>query len=205
MTTSIYNFNKIAVRNSQPYFQLSNEQLDKIGNTMIFLSKAIPNLSKTKLLKLLYILDEFSISKSGIPFFNLQYKVWKLGPVTEEVFVELSDKPVRFEKYVDVILENGGTYIYPKSDFCDDEFSDNDLELLYDLSIRFKDTPAKELIEYTHRPNSPWRNTAEESGVYELLEKGEITNTEIIVNMGYLVSHDERKKNIFEHYIEEKQ
>lgn len=199
MTTPTFDFSKV----STPYFQLTEEQLDKLGNAMIFLSKAIPDLSKTKLLKLLYMLDELSISKSGIPFFNLQYKLWKLGPVVEEVFVELSDKLIKFEKYIDVKFENGGAYIYPKIDFCDDEFSDNDLELLNDVSIRFLKTSAKELIKYTHRLDSPWRNTAEVNGVYEKLEEGVITSTDIIIDMKCLVNHNEYKKCIFEHYIEE--
>ena len=190
------------LKTNKPYFRLTDEQLDKIGNAMIFLSKAIPGLSKTKMLKLLYLLDEFSISRSGIPFFNLQYKVWRLGPVAQEIFVELSDKLIKFEKYIDV-ESNGGTYIRPKSDFCDDEFSDNDLELLKEFSAKFKSAAARDLIEYTHKPNTPWRSAAEEYGVYELLENGTITNTDIVINMGSLVSNDARKKSIYEHYIEE--
>jgi len=178
--------------------------MDKIGNSMIFLSREIPNISKTKMLKLLYLLDEFSIKNSGIPFFNLQYKAWKLGPVSEEIFVELSDKPLRLGKYIDIQNTDNGTYILPKSNFCDDEFSDNDIELLEDTAKKFFNTTAKELIAYTHRPNSPWRNTAEEKGVYDLLEQGLINNTEIVIDMSCLVNHDERKKSIFELYVEEK-
>ena len=189
---------------TKPYFQLTDEQLDKIGNAMVFLSKEIPELSKTKMLKLLYLLDESSISKSGIPFFNLQYKIWKLGPVAEEIFVELSDKPLRLGKYIGLKSTDGGTYIYPKSDFCDDEFSDNDLELLKNFSVKYRNVPAKDLVDYTHSPNSLWRNTAEEYGVYELLESGAITNTEIVMDMSCLVRDDVRKRNMFEHYIEEK-
>ena len=46
------------------------DQLDKIGNTAIYLINAIGALSKTKLLKLLYILDELSIKRSGIPLMD---------------------------------------------------------------------------------------------------------------------------------------
>ena len=53
------------------YTQYNEAQLNKIGNTAIYLSERIPNLSKTKFLKLLYILDELSIKQSGIPFLNL--------------------------------------------------------------------------------------------------------------------------------------
>ena len=66
-----------------PYIKFSSEQLEKIGNTVVYLADRIENLSKTKLLKLLYILDEISIKKSGIPMLNLKYKVWKFGPVSE--------------------------------------------------------------------------------------------------------------------------
>ena len=190
--------------NTKPYFQMTNEQMDKIGNAMIFLSKEISNISKTKMLKLLYLLDEFSIKNSGIQFFNLQYKAWKLGPVSEEIFIELSDKPLRLGNYIEIQHTENGSFILPKSDFCDDEFSDNDIELLEDIVKKFSATPAKQLIEYTHRPNSPWRNTTEENGVYDLLEQGDINNTEIVIDMSSLVSHDERKKSIFEQYVEEK-
>lgn len=183
---------------------MTYEQMDKIGNSMIFLSKEIPNISKTKMLKLLYLLDEFSIKNSGIPFFNLQYKAWKLGPVAEEIFIELSDKPLRLGKYINIQNTEKGSIILPKSDFCDDEFSDNDIELLEYIAKKFKDVSAKQLIDYTHRPNSPWRNTVEENGVYDLLEQGNINNTEIVIDMSCLVSHDECKKSIFELYIEEK-
>lgn len=190
--------------NTKPYFQVTNEQMDKIGNSMIFLSKKIPNVSKTKMLKLLYLLDELSIKNSGIPFFNLQYKAWKLGPVSEEIFIELSDKPLRLGKYINIQHTENGSFIVPKSDFCDDEFSDNDIELLEYVVENFSNISAKQLIEYTHRPKSPWRNTTEENGVYNLLENGDINNTEIVIDMGYLVRHDKLKKSIFEQYIEEK-
>ena len=57
------------------YTQYNEAQLNKIGNTAIYLSERIPNLSKTKFLKLLYILDELSIKQSGIPYLKLDYKV----------------------------------------------------------------------------------------------------------------------------------
>ena len=48
-----------------PYIKFTNEQLEKIGHTVVYLAERIPELSKTKLLKLLYILDEISIKKSA--------------------------------------------------------------------------------------------------------------------------------------------
>ena len=43
------------------YVQYREDQLEKLGNTAVYLSDHISDLSKTKLLKLLYLLDERSI------------------------------------------------------------------------------------------------------------------------------------------------
>ena len=60
----------------------------------------------------------------------------------------------------------------------------------------------KELISYTHRINSPWYNTAKENSVLELLENEIINNTEFVIDMRKIVSHDERKLEIYSEYIE---
>lgn len=185
-----------------PYIKLSEYQIDKIGNTLIYLSNRIGGLSKTKALKLIYILDELSILKSGIPFFNLKYKVWKFGPVSEEVFIDLSDEPVILKDYIDINTGETGTIIKPMTKFNDDEFSDNDIDLLDYVIEEFGHKSAKELVSYTHRPNSPWYNTAHQNSVLELLNNEEINNTEVVVDMSSLINHDERKKAIYNDYIE---
>lgn len=186
--------------NLVPYVKFSTDQLDKIGNTVIYLAERIPHLSKTKLLKLLYILDEISIKKSGIPFLNLKYKVWKFGPVSEELFIDLSSEPVLLDKFID--RDNDGNYIKPKVAFNDDEFSDNDIDLMDSVIDRFGNKSAKDLVSYTHRINAPWHNTAKEYSVLDLLEKEIINNTEYLINMGQIVSHDGRKSEIYSEYIE---
>jgi len=190
---------------SKKYFQLSAEQINKVGNAMIYLSEKMPGISMTKMLKLLYLLDEFSIKKSGIPFFNLQYKVWKLGPVAQEIFVELKDKLFRFEKFITIKNTEKGTVICPKAEFCDDEFSDNDIDLLKDVSIEFFKTTGNQLILYTHRPNTPWRKSAEENRVYELFNQESINSTDFVIDMSCLISDDERKMGIYQQYTQEYQ
>ena len=188
---------------NKKYFQLTQEQIDKVGNAMIYLSQKIPEISKTKMLKLLYLLDEFSIKKSGIPFFNLQYKVWKLGPVANDIFVELSDRLCLFGKYIKVKADNDKITIYPKAEFSDDEFSDNNIDVLNAIVDTYRTSTAAELINLTHMPNSLWRKTAEENGVYELLKNGCINSTDFVIDMGNLVSDDELKNWMYQHYIEE--
>lgn len=188
--------------NRMPYITYTHNQLEKIGNTVVYLSEQIPHLSKTKLLKLLYILDELSIAKSGIPFLNLKYKVWKFGPVSEELFIDLSSEPKLLENFIAKNDSEGVNYIIPTVAFSDDEFSDNDIELMDLVIKKFGKLSAKDLITYTHRKNAPWHNTAIENAVLDLLESETINNTEFIIDMGQLVSHDSRKKELYLEFIE---
>lgn len=185
-----------------PYIKLSKDQIVKVGNSIIYFSEKIGKLSKTKILKLLYILDELSIKRSGIPFFNLKYKVWKFGPVSEEIFIDLSSEITLFKNYIERISEEGATIIKPIIDFNDDEFSDNDIDLLDFVIEKFGSKTAKDLVYYTHRKNSPWHNKVKENAVLELLEKEEINNTALLIDMSSLINHDERKKAVYEDFIE---
>lgn len=183
-----------------PYIKFNSDQLEKIGNTVVYIADRIPQLSKTKLLKLLYILDEISIKKSGIPILNLKYKVWKFGPVSEELFIDLSSEPTLLEKFIN--RDSEGNYIVSKVHFNEDEFSENDIELMDFVIEKYGNKTAKELISYTHRVNSPWYNTAKENSVLDLLESETINNTEYLIDMGMIVSHDERKLEIYSEYLE---
>ncbi len=186
--------------NMVPYIKFNSEQLEKIGNAVVYLADRIPNLSKTKLLKLLYILDEISIKKSGIPILNLKYKVWKFGPVSEELFIDLSSEPKLLEKFIN--RDSRGDFIVSKVKFSEDEFSENDIELMDFVVEKYGNKTAKELISYTHRVNSPWYNVAKENAVLELLESEVINSTEYLIDMSMVVSHDVRKLEMYSEYLE---
>ena len=185
---------------SDYYTQFSQDQLSKIGNTIIYLCQKIDKLSKTKLLKLLYILDEISIKRSGIPILNLKYKIWKFGPVSEDIFVELSSEPSFLKPYFIKKIVGDNSYIEANGQFIDDEFSQNDMDLLDYVITEFGGKSAKELINYTHRENSPWYNSAKKNLVLELLQNEQINNTEFIVDMAELVKYDERKSALYEEF-----
>lgn len=186
------------------YIKYNEIQLAKIGNTVVYLSDKIPYLSKTKLLKLLYILDEMSIKKSGIPFLNLKYKVWKFGPVSEELFIDLSSDIKLLKDYVikNFNEEIGTSYLSPIAVFNDDEFSDNDIELMDFVIAKFGNKSAKDLVSHTHRKNAPWYNTAKANNVLELLENEDINNTEYLIDMEQLIAHDDRKREVYSEFIE---
>jgi hypothetical protein len=182
------------------YTEYSKEQLDKVGNAAIYLSERIAQLSKTKFLKLLYILDELSIKQSGIPFFNLDYKVWKFGPVAEPIFIDLSSEMTLLAPF---IKSDKNGHISAKKSFNDDEFSDNDIALMDRVIEDFGYKTAKELVFYTHNEDSLWNKTAKKHNVLALLEKETINSTNLYLNLADLVADDPRKKAIYEDYIEQ--
>lgn len=189
--------------NEKAYYILSRDQIEKVGNAAIFLSTRVNDLSKTKFLKLLYILDEVSIQKTGVPFFNLRYKVWKLGPVSEEMYVDMTDGFKILGKYVvGEVREGDQIYLDAAAKFDDSEFSEVDIDTMELVISRFGKKSANQLIEYTHRNNSLWYRTAAENNVLDLLEKEKINNTEHIIDLGRLVVHDSRKRQIYLDYIE---
>lgn len=180
----------------------TQDQRDKVANTIIYLANNISNLSKTKTLKLLYILDEISIKQSGLPFLNLEYKVWKFGPVAQEIYVELSSEPSFLKGKIAHKNSHGHDYITSTADFCDDEFSENDIELMDRVIAQFGSMNTKELIDYTHRTTSLWYITAKRNGVLQAIETETINTTDIAIDLSELASYDARKLALYRSYAE---
>lgn len=182
----------------------TKDQIDKIGNTIIYLSKNIIDLNKTKILKILFLLEEASIKKFGFPFFGIDFQIWRLGPVPKDIFIDLSEEvPMLLSSYVKRD-ENNPLNFNGIADFNDDEFSDDDMEILKIISTFSKNKTASELVNYTHNHNSLWRKSAMQNGVLELLEQGLTNSTEYTIdfsllfeNNPYLLKHfQEVKENL---------
>ena len=182
-------------------YKFSKEQIDKLGNTIRFFTKT-KSLSKTKLLKLIYLLEELSIKKSGIPFFNFGFYVWKFGPVVPVIYVELSTEPTLLKNYFDRNYTENHSTITCKGNFCYDEFSENDIDLLNYVDNHFGNMSTPELIKLTHRENSPWYIAAQNNNILDQLENGEINMTEIPLDIFTLIKHDVIKAHVYNNYIE---
>jgi uncharacterized phage-associated protein len=184
----------------EPFFY-TRPQIDKLGNAIIYLATQIPNLNKTKLLKLIYLLEEISLKKYGFPFFNIRFDVWKFGPVSKDVFVELSDTPDLLDRFIRIEKAEDATLIRPKMPFDDDEFSDNDLALLEYVTTTFRHATAKQLVDYTHRKHAPWYQTALRYGLHQPFALGQLNSTNIEIDFSYLF--EDEKSKLF--YLENKE
>lgn len=131
---------------------------EKIGNILILLSSKIQPLYHTKLLKLLFLIDERSINETGMPITWLDYKAWKLGPVSPEIY-DLRFLNCPYQEYVNIIREDQGTRIIPAVDFDDAVMSDYDMSILNEIISKYQYTPAAELVNLTHEPDGLWNKT----------------------------------------------
>jgi uncharacterized phage-associated protein len=175
----------------------TKNQINKLGNALIYLCKKMQEageqVSKTHLLKLVFIIEEIAVKKYGIPFFDLRFDVWQLGPVSKDLFVELSEEPDLLAPYISRQIVNGNVFVQAKKEFSDDEFNDNEVKLLEEISRRFLYCTAKELIDFTHRSDSIWYRTALKNGVLDLLESGQMKTTNIEIPLHEVIEDEEEK------------
>ena len=146
-----------------------NQLNSKIGNLLNYLSTQIPDLSMTKALKLLYLIDETSYMHTGVSVTWLDYKVWEMGPVAEELYNELrydqsllqGGEAVNLEEFIETEKTDGfggqtQIIIHPKGGYRLDDFSPYEKELVDNVIDRFGTYTAKQLINLLHEENTLW-------------------------------------------------
>lgn len=173
----------------------SKSDIEKIGNTIVFFSERIPDLSKTKLLKLLFLLEETYVRNYNLPFLGLEFEVWQAGPVARDIFIELADEPNLLNNFIATNKTSDATFVKALKPFNDDEFSDNELDTLDFVVETFGSLTATKLVEITHRKNSAWYQVAKEKGLLDAFNAGLANSSDEKIDFtSYL---DERGKEIF--------
>lgn len=135
----------------------SDAQIDKIGHLLVYITDKLGATSKTKLLKLVYIIEEEYIKKAGVSLTPLSFTHLPLGPVSTFINNQISKNRTPLNQYVHIEREGTLRSITPKIQFVDDEFSEFDLEIIDSVLNKFGKLSATELISYTHREGSIWK------------------------------------------------
>jgi len=177
-------------------------EIAKIGNAIIYFAERIKPLPKTKLLKVLYFLEEASVKKWGSPFLGLKFDVWHLGPVARDIFVELSSEPVLLGEYIQCVEDGDSRIVVPKCPFSDDEFSDNEIDLLNLVVESYGHLTGNQLIRLTHNKHSLWYHTAQRHQVLSYLEQGRQTTTDFSIDFTDLLEEEPEKKAFYQECLE---
>ena len=167
----------------------TEQQIEKLGNALVYLATNVGEFNKTKALKLLFLLEEKSIKSFGVPFFGFDFKVWQFGPVVPLVYNDFQKGLKILGKYIKKVDPNIDEY-EAVSEFCDDEFSDNDICLLQDVVQFSKHKTAKNLVDFTHKKGSLWHYSVFENKLQERFNTG-LTTTDISINFSSLVEENQ--------------
>lgn len=173
----------------------NSHQIDRIGNAVVYLAQKIKGLNKTQLLKLLYLIERVSVVKYQRPFFNMEFEVWKYGPVAKDVFIELTPDGSMLSRYIKTDCDcTKTTTIIPVSNFCDDEFSDADIELLDAVIEQYGELSATQLVAVTHKKNDLWYKLAVENELLDDFENGKRTSSRVTIDFSKLLDGCDLKK-----------
>jgi uncharacterized phage-associated protein len=140
----------------------------KIGSLLNYMSSKIPNLTMTKALKLLYLIDETAYIRTGVSVAWLDYQVWKMRPVAEELYNELrydqklvqDGQPLNLEPYISTKKEatpkGPAITILPKGSTDTSDFSPFEMELIDNIIDRFGSYTGNQLTDLLHEKNTLW-------------------------------------------------
>ena len=142
---------------------------EKLLNALVYFSKNTKACGKTKLFKLLYFLDFIHFRETGKSVTGLDYYAWERGPVPQDLFFEMEQSNSDLKETIALLKaadddDSRLCRIISKRPFDLKWFSKRELRLLETLSYIFRDAPAKDIVEVTHLPGTPWDRTMREKG-----------------------------------------
>lgn len=157
---------------------LSRER-EKLLNAIIFFCNYTKHCYKLKLMKLLYYLDFWHFKETGKPVTDQIYKAWKMGPVPQKIYNELSpdknpDDLREFlfveEEVFDEINNKRKLVIKPQKPFNEKIFTKREIEVLKKVAEIFYEATGEQIKDSTHMKNAPWDKTVKEKGEFSEID-----------------------------------
>lgn len=170
----------------------TNKEL--IGNLIILLTERCKPLYHTKMMKLLFLIDQEATIEKGAPLTWLEYKAWKFGPVSQDLFYSKNEGFNKFSKYVAFEKKNNSVLVKPVKSFDDAEFSEWDLEIIDNVLKKYGGKTSDELIQLTHEKDSLWDKIIKRTGVKFSADN---QTSDEIINFLELIENDDFKKSIY--------
>ena len=156
--------------------QVSHDR-EKLADAVLFFVTHTNNCGVTKLLKLLFLLDFEHFRQAARSVTGLTYKTWPQGPAPYDVWSEVKGGAKTF--LADAVTveyvpneEKGKTFarIKPVRDFDGKFFSRRERKILEHLAEIFREATTDQMVEVTHRPESPWFKTKKAKGMDAVID-----------------------------------
>lgn len=170
----------------------------KNGILLAYIANKIPNIRLRKLLKIVYLIDEYFMKMRGFPLTWFEYYAWAKGPVAPEVY---DIKNNAFAEFVSLkrdennkcIINSVQPYeflIYKEMD----EFSQSEISAIDKLLAEYKDKSADELSDLTHVPDSIWSKVVAQNHISFDIQK----TSEYPVPLTMLFEDGDERLDVFE-------
>lgn len=124
-----------------------------------------PYLYSTKLMKLLYIIDEESVIKTGVPITWMKFYIYSKGPLPEKLWLSLRTDNDIFKDYINLEYNQLGYKITANGKWGLGEFSINEKIIIDETLDKFENNKVSYLIDYTHRKGGLWDKLVEEKNI----------------------------------------
>lgn len=173
--------------------KFSESDRQKLGNAVNYIAAHARYPYKTEVLKLLFLMEERMVQQYHVPFLGIPFSTWRMGPVSVDVFEELSDGPVLLADFIALEFNGQGIKVTPKKAFCDDEFSDVEIRMMEEVMAQYGKMNSEELIAETHKKGSLWRQTAEEAGLLNDFEMKRANSSTVVIDMARGLSETDRE------------
>lgn len=165
----------------------------KLGNVVSYIARHAKYPYKTEILKLLFLMEEQMVLRYHVPFLGIPFSVWRMGPVSVDVFEELSDGPSLLEEYISIQTNGQGIKVSPKCEFEEDEFSNAELDMMKSVIMKYGQMNSEELIKETLREGGLWKLTAAEYDLLEDFDNKRANSSSVIIDMGRCLCPDDRR------------
>ncbi|MFW2551498.1 type II toxin-antitoxin system antitoxin SocA domain-containing protein, partial [Klebsiella pneumoniae] len=86
-----------------------------------------------------------------------------------------------------------GNRVIPIREFCDDEFSDAEINVMESVMKKYGSMTSEQLIAETHREGSLWWNTAKETGLLQDFEDKRASCSNVVLDFGRELCDDARE------------
>jgi uncharacterized phage-associated protein len=188
-------------------FAFSEIHKDRIGYLINYIARKIPHLYCTRLIKLLYIIDETAMIKLGTPITWMKYYVYKMGPVPKNLWISIKDGNEIFGEYFDVIEEDGNDVNEDSKNYKINAIDQANMSefSLYEQSIVdsvidvYGDMPVDTLIEYLHREGSLWHQIVNEKEI----SFTKTSSSDYEIDLSKLIGSDKFKLSIYRDAMQE--
>lgn len=173
----------------------------KIGNLLAYISSKVKDINLRKLIKLVYLIDEESVSSRGLSVTWLTYYVWEKGPVAPCIY-DIKKNGGNFSKYISIHRNSEEKVIVTPSVNEREsalQFSKKELKLIDAIIRKYGSLSADELSDITHRPGGLWDMAKKK---YNPDFKSSNGCSDIELNLMDLLQGDDEKMSVYNNAYE---